>query len=95
MGVYLLSGAGLSATGNWVDVHSIDNKRISLRIAAFGGFGGSAVIIETSPDAVHPFAEGTLTDGNQLIVEAPIDYIRARTDGALTGNATVIAEISG
>lgn len=96
MGIYLLQGAGPSTVGNPVDTRSIDRIQIGLRIDAIGGFAGSAVIVEESPDGGTTWLSvGTLTNGQQLVIQAPVDRVRARTDGALTGAATVIAEISG
>ena len=101
MGVWLLGqpggiGVGASTTGNWVDCHSVGNIRLALRITAEGSFAGSPVIIESSPDGgTTAFQQGTIATGNALFIEAPVDYIRARTDGSLTGKAWVVAEISG
>ena len=96
MGVYLLQGAGPSTTGVAEDVRSVSMNVIRVRIDAIGSFAGSAVIIEHSPDGGTTWIQMvTLTTGQEFSAEAPFDLIRARTDSSLTGNATVVMEVSG
>lgn len=95
MGIYLLgpTAVGPSITGNPADFHSIDKISVQIRISAFGGFGGSPVLIDESPDDGTTWINvGSLLTGQQMPLAAPIGLVRARTDSSLTGTAVVIAE---
>lgn len=96
MGIQLLSAAVAGTVGNKVDVHSIDSKRIALRIDATGGYSGDVVTIEHSPDnGTTWILVGTLASGAELVIRDPVDTIRAKCGASLSGAATVYAEISG
>jgi len=95
MSTRILSAQLASVTGEWIPLASASLQSLfPLRILGVGGYGGSEVIIEGSPNMVDVISLGTVADDESLEVALPISFIRARTDGSLTGNATVWLEHS-
>ena len=87
---------GASVTGPWLDTRSTVGKVYPYRITAYGStFGGGNVIIERidgdNTIAANVIQVGLLAAaGQSLVVDAPTDYIRARTDANVTGTVQVL-----
>lgn len=95
MSTKILDAQPASKTGDWVPLNSTGMQSLfPLRILGIGGYSGSEVIIEGSPNMTDVITLGTVGDDESLEVALPISFIRARTDGSLIGNATVYMEHS-
>jgi hypothetical protein len=64
-----------------------------MRVTAVGGFSGDTVTIQHSivGQEAFPVVLGTLTNGSDLIIDEPVEQIRAVTGPALVGTARVFA----
>jgi len=85
-------GAGI--TGPWLDVRSTVGKTYPHRITAYGGFAGDVVFIERidgdNTVAANVITVAQLTNLGEVVVDAPTDWLRARTGANLTGSAQVL-----
>ena len=92
--VLLPPGTGAGVTGPWVDVWPAAGKFTDMRVSAVPAPTVDNVIIKhaVNGDRAHPILLGNITPGNDdLIVDEPVEQIRART-GASLGN-TVAAYV--
>jgi|SRR5215472_17530315 len=110
MAIALLSAVGANAitpagpytsypgppAGGYVDCHSCGRNLASLRLLVAGTFTAGNVIFEHSPDSgITWFPLGSGPVGTEIAVERPIDWVRARTDGAIAGGtASAFMEVS-
>lgn len=95
MAIELLTAVHASAVGPYIDAHSCGRNPVSLRFMATGGFSGDAVILEHSPDSgLNWFPLGTIANLQELSVERPLDWVRARTGPALVGIANCFMDTS-
>jgi len=89
----MLSNAGPGVTSNGIDTRSISYNFNQMRFSAVGTFAAQGVVIEHSPDggatwiALTP--AGGMASGSDLLVDAPVDLVRARTVAGQTGTASV------
>lgn len=85
-------GAGI--TGPWLDVRSTVGKVYPYRITAYGGFTGDVVTIQRidgdNTVTANIITVATLNSGDEIVVDAPTDYIRAVTGANLVGHAQVL-----
>lgn len=85
-------GAGI--TGDWIDVRSTVGKTYPHRITAYGGFSGDVVILERidgdNTVAANVIQMATLNSNDEFVLDAPTDFIRARTGSSLVGTAQVL-----
>lgn len=104
MGMQLLTTAGASVTGKWAHVEPAKSVDYPVRVSIIGSFTGGNVILEELIGGVPgngtgspypPQADtgtvvqiGTYAVAQDVIIDAPMDYIRARTDGNITGGTT-------
>jgi len=88
------SGAApASTTGPWIGVWPTAGKFVEMRVSAVGGFSGDTVTVQHSivGQEAFPITLGTLSNGQDLIIDEPVEQIRAVTGPALVGNARVFA----
>ena len=85
-------GAGI--TGPWIDVRSTVGKVYPYRITAYGGFSGDVVTIQRidgdNSVTANIITVATLNSGDEVVVDAPTDWIRAVTGASLSGTAQVL-----
>lgn len=96
MAIVLLNAAGAGVTGDWVDVHPCAGKFTDMRVSAVGTFTGDVVTIQHAYAGflTNPITLGTISEETDLIIDEPVEYIRAVTGGSLSGAATVLATSS-
>ena len=85
-------GAGI--TGPWIDVRSTVGKTYPHRITAYGGFSADVVYIERvdgdNSVAANVKVVAQLANLDEVIIDAPTDWLRARTGGSMSGTAQVL-----
>lgn len=85
---------GPGITGPWIDVRSTVGKTYPHRITAYGGFSADVVILERidgdNTVAANVIQMTTLNSNDEFVLDAPTDYIRARTGANLSGTAQVL-----
>lgn len=85
---------GAGVTGPWLDVRSTVGKVYPYRITAYGGFSADTVVIERvdgdNTIAANVIQVATLNNHDEVLVDAPTDWIRARTGASLVGTAQVL-----
>ena len=65
-----------------------------IRVVAIGGFGVQEIVIDWSPTVETDdwvALTTTLADDESLVIDAPVERIRARAPAGMTGNATIYA----
>ncbi len=81
-------------TGPWIDVRSTVGKVYPYRITAYGGFSADVVYIERidgdNSVAANVIQVAQLGSNQEVVVDAPTDWIRARTGASLSGTAQVL-----
>lgn len=95
----ILNSAAAGVTGNSVHLGSGNPTLWPIRLLAVGGFAGATVLIQGSPNDTDWIDMTGVDDDNDDVTSladdkvmniiAPIEYIRAVTQGGQTGNATV------
>lgn len=79
----------------YVDVHSCGRNPVSLRLIITGTFTGGQVVFEHSPNSgVDWLPLGAGASGDEISVERPIDWIRARAELIVGGVANAYMEVS-
>ncbi len=80
----------------YVDVHSCGRNPVSIRLLVSGTFTAGKVIFENSPNSgVDWFQLGAGASGDEIHVERPVDWVRARCDAAVAGGtANAYMEVS-
>lgn len=106
MAINMLVSAAANVTGNWVHVEPAKSVDYPIRVSIVGTFGGDNVILEELIGGLPgtgntPYAPssttgtivqvGVFSAPQDVIIEAPMDYLRARTGSGLTGSASVFA----
>jgi hypothetical protein len=85
---------GAGVTGPWLDVRSTVGKTYPHRITAYGGFTGDVVYIERidgdNTISANVIQVAQLANLNEIVVDAPTDWLRARTGAGLVGTAEVL-----
>ncbi len=97
MGMTLLATSTSSVVGNWVDIRSTVGKTYPHRILVAGSFSGGSVDLEgaigDNSIASNIFSLATgLTSGQLFTLDSPIDWIRAKTSGGISGGNVLVLD---
>lgn len=87
---------GASVTGPWLDTRSTVGKVYPYRITAYGAAWNAGNVIIERIDGDNTVAGNVIqvgilsAPGQSLVVDAPTDYIRARTDANVAGGTVEV-----
>lgn len=104
MAINLLVSAASGVTGAWTRIEPAKSVDYPVRVSIIGTFGADAVYLEEligglpgNGNTPYPPTNttgtvqtvATVMAPGDITINAPIDFIRARTGGSLTGTASV------
>jgi hypothetical protein len=96
MALTMLSDSGASKTGNWIDIRSTVGKTYPHRITAYGAFTTGKIIIERidgdNSIAANVIQVAQLNQNDEVVIDAPTDWIRARSDANVAGAAFLVLD---
>ncbi len=94
MAMTMLSDTGASKTGAWIDIRSTVGKTYPHRITAYGGFSAGKIVIERidgdNSIATNVIQVAQLNQNDEVVIDAPTDWIRARSDANVSGPFLVL-----
>ena len=105
MAIELGSALAAGEDGPWVHINVGGKSVFPNRIVAVGGFSGDVVTVVYSPTGlpdqfgvaqgtVNEIVLGTLANEQELIINGPVNMVRAKAGAALVGSADVYLELA-
>ena len=95
MSIQLLKDAAAGVASTYEDVHSCGRNPVSIRVSAKGSNAGDLVNMQQSPDSgTSWFDIGQVAVPGELVIEDPLDWVRAVADGGNSGTVTCFIDTS-